>query len=153
MNDDASMMVLYAVRNKNGQYFRAKGFGGGGDTWVDELRKARIYPRIGPARATVTYFALHHPSFCVPDLVELHITKVVAVQEVDRVKKSAQKKEEQAARWHAKQAQIDLARAEQKKREADDELERLRRAALRADTNKILRMADAAAVRKTSGGV
>ena len=117
--DGPPQLVLYAVRNKDGQYFRAKGYGGYGDTWVDELKKARIYAKIGPARGTVTWFANHHPKYGIPQIVELRVTEVFALNETERVKKSmdrkAKKKAEYARRhaeWEAEQAQKNLAEAQ-----------------------------------------
>jgi len=79
---------LYAVRNAEGQWFRSKGYGGYGKTWVDEFRKARVYNAIGPARQQVTFFAKNYPEFGVPDLVELTVTSVTALDESDRVAKA-----------------------------------------------------------------
>ena len=120
------LLVMYAVRNKDGQYFRAKGYGGYGETWVDALSKARIYPRPAQARSRVTYFAEHFPSFGVPELVELRVTEIVALNESTRVKKSQQKKAAKRARWAENQAKSDLERAERKMKEAQAEIDRLR---------------------------
>ena len=50
-----SALIMYAVRNRDGQYFRAKGYGGSGESWIEGLARARIYPRPGPARQVVTF--------------------------------------------------------------------------------------------------
>ena len=84
-------LVLYAVRNKDGWYFRAKG-GGLRGNWVDSLKKARIYSKPGPARAQVTFFANNYPKYGVPELVELRVTEVVTLNEDVRVKKSMNRK-------------------------------------------------------------
>ncbi len=55
------MPTLYLVRNKEGKYFRTKGYGGHGKSWVDGMETAKIYGKIGPARATVTFFATNYP--------------------------------------------------------------------------------------------
>ena len=44
-------LELYVVRNKEGKYFRTKGYSGYGDTWVDDIQKAKVYPKIGQARS------------------------------------------------------------------------------------------------------
>ncbi len=49
-------MKLYVVRNAKGQFFRAVGYEGYGPSWVDELERAKFYPKIGPAKGRVTYF-------------------------------------------------------------------------------------------------
>ena len=117
--DGPPQLVLYAVRNRDRQYFWAKGRKGYGDTWVDELKMARIYAKIGPARGTVTFFANAYPQYGIPEIVELRVNEVVALQETARVKKSmdrkAKKKAEYARRhaeWEAEQAQKNLAEAQ-----------------------------------------
>ena len=82
------LMEFFAVRNRDGHYYRAKGYGGGGATWVTDLKKARIYARPGPARTQITYFATNHPDYGVPKLVRLMVTAVEEVDETARVNKS-----------------------------------------------------------------
>jgi hypothetical protein len=122
-----TLLVVYAVRNKEGRYFHAKGYGGCGSSWVDSLSKARIWPKSGPARAQVTFFATHYPKFGVPELVELHVTKVVAVDESERVRKSQQMGAERDARRAVREAQWKLERTQKQKKNADAEVERLKR--------------------------
>lgn len=125
---DEPLLVLYAVRNRDGKYFHAKGYGHCGATWVDDIKKARIYPRPGPARSRVTFFVTNYPSFGMPELVELHVTRVVALDEASRVQKSLQKMRTAEARREARQAKYDLERAERKMAEAQAEIDRLRKA-------------------------
>lgn len=54
-------IVLYAVKNQEGQWFRRKGYGGMGESWTDKFSAARVYQTIGGARGTVTWFAKHYP--------------------------------------------------------------------------------------------
>jgi hypothetical protein len=130
---DPTLLVLYAVRNRDGQYFRAKGYGGCGATWVDSLQKARIYPKPGPARRQVTFFATTYPSYGVPELVELHVKSVVAANETERVRKSIEKKAKAAAAWEERQAKRELERAQEKLDEAQREFERLKNAPKKAE--------------------
>jgi hypothetical protein len=89
---NSALLTLYAVQNKDGKWFRAKGYGGGGKTWVDELNGAKIYAKIGQARAQVTYFAKNHPSFGIPNLVALDVISArVLVDEIPRAKKAVDK--------------------------------------------------------------
>lgn len=78
-------LVFYAVMNGDGQFFRRKGYQGCGDTWVDDPLQARIYNRISPARACVSFFANHYPKFPTPYLVEIRPGEVVVVDEKERV--------------------------------------------------------------------
>lgn len=87
------LLKFYAVRNKEGLWFRAKGYGGSGESWVKEITRAKIYARSGGARGTVTFFAKAYPQYGVPDLVELHVTQTVVVDESVRVAKSIKKAE------------------------------------------------------------
>lgn len=82
-------LKLYAVRNKEGKWFRAKGQGGHGESWVDGLTTARIYGKIGPARATATFFSdpSRYPDYPPPDVVELILAQVVAVDQKERIDK------------------------------------------------------------------
>jgi hypothetical protein len=82
------LLVLYAVRNSRGEWFRAKGYQGRGETWVADMKSAKIYARPGPAKTQVTFFAKKFPELPVPELVELVVTEVRAVDQVARVKKA-----------------------------------------------------------------
>lgn len=120
-----ALLTMYAVRNQEGKFFRAKGYGGYGDTWVDDIEKAKIYPRIGQARSRVTFFANTYPQYGIPDLVELRVTEMIAVQEVKRVKKSQNRKEKYAADMKKKHAEWEKQRAEEKIAEGQETLRRL----------------------------
>jgi hypothetical protein len=120
-------MTMYAVRNKDGQYFHAKGYCGHGDTWVDSLKKARIYPKPGPARAQVTFFANKYPNFGVPELVELRITEVVVLDEEIRVKKSRDRKLKKVAELEKRNVKYRKERAEKQIADAQKTLETILR--------------------------
>jgi hypothetical protein len=120
-----TLVKMYAVRNREGKFYRAKGFGGSGASWVDTLAKARIYPRIGSARTQVTYFATNHPTYGIPTIVELHVTKMVTLQETERVKKAAEKRERAEAASKASWAKEEYSRAQQKLKDAQAELARI----------------------------
>lgn len=93
-------LEMFTVINNKGQYFRAKGYGGGGETWVDDIKKAKIYGKVGPARSLVTWFANHHPKYPTPKIGVLLATQCIIVDEsvrVNNAKVSKEKKELQAA--------------------------------------------------------
>lgn len=52
---EAGELRFYLVVNEDGMFFRNKGIDGYGNTWV-EIKNARVYNKIGPARACVTHF-------------------------------------------------------------------------------------------------
>lgn len=85
---ETPLLSLYAVRNRDGKWFRSKGYGGYGTSWVDDLKKARVYGKTGPARAQITYWANACPKFGIPDLVELRVTEMAVFSEEDRVQKA-----------------------------------------------------------------
>lgn len=93
------LISFYAVRNEQGKYFRSKGYCGYGDTWVDSLNNAKIYSKIGQARGRVTYFANNYPKFKIPQIVELQVTNVVAIDETARVKKAQENKAKADAKY------------------------------------------------------
>jgi len=77
---------FYAVRSKDGKWFRSKGYGGGGDSWVDDLTKAKIYSKPGPAKSQITFWGKYYPEFCVPDLVRITTGVCEYLDQTDRVK-------------------------------------------------------------------
>ena len=83
---------FYIIQNKEGKYFRAKGFGGYGNTWVEDVKNARVYQKIGQARSRVSFFANTYPEYGVPDILELTVTGVTVLDETSRVEKAAKAK-------------------------------------------------------------
>lgn len=119
-------LVLYAVRNSKGQFFRAKGFSGRGDSWVDDINKAKIYGKIGGARGTVTYFA-QNPEYPIPEIVKLTVTGMEVIDETARVKKVLDKKAKEEQERKARNAERDLELAKARLVTAQAELNRLQK--------------------------
>lgn len=117
-------LVLYVVRNSNGQYFRAKGFNGYRESWVNDINKAKIYGKIGSARSTVTYFA-QNPKSPVPDIVKLTVTEMEVIDEKDRVQKVLDKKAKEEKERKARDAERQLKEAQARFDAAQAELKRL----------------------------
>ena len=90
---------FYAVRSKDGKWLRSKGYGGGGESWVTDITKAKIYGKIGPARAQVTFWAKNYPDFGIPDIVHISTGKCHILDESDRVKKAIAKIAKDEAQW------------------------------------------------------
>jgi len=120
-------LVLYAVRNSDGQYFRAKGYGGGGNTWVDDINKAKIYGSTGGARGTITWFANNFPSYPTPDLIKLTVTGIEVMDEKGRVEKAKQKKGEAELKRAKQRYDNELKEAERKLAEAQERVKQLKR--------------------------
>ena len=88
-------LELYVVRNQEGKYFHSKGYGGYGNQWVDEFKRARIYAKIGPARSQVSFWATNYPKYGTPVIIVLTVTASKVLQEDDRVKKAAIKRKKE----------------------------------------------------------
>ena len=55
--ENKETIKLYIIQNKENKYFRAKGFSGHGDSWIDNIQSAKVYTKIGSAKRQVTYWA------------------------------------------------------------------------------------------------
>jgi len=118
-------LKFYAVQNSEGKYFRRKGYGGYGETWVDEPHQARIYTKIGQARSIVTFFANHYKNYPVPSLVEIIPGTINVLSETDRVQKAVNKKKKELAASQLRQRQYELERAQKQLEEAQDKINKL----------------------------
>jgi hypothetical protein len=121
------ILVLYAVRNSKGGYFRAKGYSGSGATWVDDINKAKIYGKTGGARGTITWFANNHPKYPTPDLIKLTVTSIEVMDEASRVKKAKEKKIKAEAAQAEREAKRKLAEAERDLERAKQRLKDLKK--------------------------
>lgn len=108
-----SEFKLYVVRNAEGMFFRAKGYGGSGESWVDSLDRAKIYGRIGPARGVVTWYANNVKDYPVPTLVEIPINteQFVVLDESQRIAKSQERKRTEKGRRDLYDKKSELERA------------------------------------------
>ena len=116
-------LLLYAIRNSKGEYFRAKGRDGyGKKSWVPDLIDAKLYAKVSQARARITYFANNNPQkLPVPELIEFKAVEERVIDETDRVRDAKRKKELEVenrkkaqAKWELEQAQKQLAAAQAK---------------------------------------
>lgn len=82
---------FYAVRSQDGKWYRSKGYGGYGDSWVDDITKAKIYSKPGPAKAQVTFWAKNYPEYGVPYLVKITTGVCEYLDQTDRVTDTIQK--------------------------------------------------------------
>jgi hypothetical protein len=116
---------FFAVRNKDGKYFRNAGFGGIGN-WNDDIKKAKIYPQIGGARGRVTWFAKYYPEFGVPDIIKITANQAVVINESERVDRAIKKKEERELNRQKEQAKRKLKAAEDEFARASKNLQKLK---------------------------
>lgn len=85
-------LTFYVVRNLEGRYFRRKGYGGGGDTWVADIERARVYAKIGSARAVVSFFVSKYPQFGTPEILVMKAQLFEVLNETERVQKAIESK-------------------------------------------------------------
>ena len=116
-------LTFYIVMNAEGLFFRAKGYGGYGETWVADVTKAKVYQKIGQARSRVSFFANTYPGYGVPSILELAVTGTKVLDESIRVAKAAKakaraelKRKEDHLKWERdtiarKQADLDKDKA------------------------------------------
>ena len=120
-------MNLYVVRNREGKFFRAIGYGGSGANWVDSLEKAKFYPKIGQAKSRVTYFTQEWPDYGTPDILEftLDVTQAKVIDMTETTKKSIARIERRNLQREAnyRQYEIETLRSEQAR--IREKLERL----------------------------
>lgn len=82
-----TILDLFVVKTESGKYFRAKGYNGSGQTFVDDLKKARLYTRLGPARSCVTYFKNYNKMKL--EIVQLLVTGEQVFDDSVRITKQA----------------------------------------------------------------
>lgn len=122
MDGDGLTITLYAIRNSNGEWFRAKGRDGHSKkTWNVDLIDAKLYTKLSQARARVTFFANNYKNFPVLELVEFQAIQVKVIDETQRVISVQHKKQLEVenrkkshAEWELKQAQAALDEAQAK---------------------------------------
>ena len=65
------VLEFFVVRSSSGQFFRSKGQSYSRSSWVADIRDAKVYTKIGPAKAQATWWTKNFPDFGVPDVVVL----------------------------------------------------------------------------------
>lgn len=81
---------FYAVRSQDGKWLRSKGYGGSGESWVEDITKAKIYSKPGPAKAQITFWAKNYPKFGIPDLVKITTGVCEYLDQTERVNETIQ---------------------------------------------------------------
>lgn len=106
---EETVLILYAVQNYEGKFFKAKGYSRYGESWVDNIQKARIYPNISPAKACVTYFAKHNPyDLPIPEILELVVVQAQIIDQNKTVSEINSKKESKSKNSQLKKLQNEL---------------------------------------------
>lgn len=104
-------LEFYVVRNKEGKFLRAKGYNGYGDSWVSDLKRAKVYTKKGGASGQITWWATHYPEYGIPDLIPLTATMGEPIDQTERISKVKQKKELENAKYELWKAQNEVKSA------------------------------------------
>lgn len=108
-------MKIYVIKSKDGKYFRAKGYNSyNSDSWVDDLDRARIYTKIGPAKSQVTFWYNNYPEYGCPDILEFELVNPT-ILDMEKLTKKAINKIKQRnvqAEIRANQLKIDSLNAQ-----------------------------------------
>lgn len=89
-----SKLEFYMLMS-NDKFFRTKGYNGYGESWIDDIKKAKVWTRIGPARSAQTFFSDQKylsKGFPIPTIVKLTPLGVEMIDDTDRIKKAQVKK-------------------------------------------------------------
>lgn len=121
-------MKLYVVRNKEGKFFKNKGYGGYGSNWKDNLDQAKFYPKIGQAKSRCTFFAKAYPKFGVCEILEfdLNVGDANVINVEADVAKSIKKAEEKELERQRKNKEWEIERLQREKQSISQRLNRLR---------------------------
>jgi len=113
------VIELYAVRRvSDGLYYRP---GDHYEKWV-ELKRAKVYPRIGPAKAAVTSWAGYGTK---TNLVRLLVTEVRVIDLTEDIQKAKLTKERKLKRQEIRSKQDKIERLEKQKLELEEQLTKL----------------------------
>lgn len=99
-------LTFYIVKSQDGKYLRTTGFGGNGEHWVSDIKKAKVWNKIGPAHSQVTWWSNAYPDFGIPMVIPLVATPGEPIDQTDRVKKAqktAKLKDLNNSLWRAQQ--------------------------------------------------
>lgn len=119
-------LQFFAVRSKDGKWLRAKGYSGSGESWVTDISKAKIYGKIGPARAQVTFWSKHYPEYKIPEIVRFNVLTGEILNEEDRVKESIRKKKIEEENRKARRLQNEIKYREEQLEIHKQELKKLK---------------------------
>ncbi len=87
-------LKFYAIRNPDGKWLRKSN----DPSWTDDINKARIYNRIGPARGRLTYLAGNCRGFQA-ELVEFEAGPPVVIDESVRIGAAIERRAKWDRRW------------------------------------------------------
>lgn len=115
-------MTLYAIRNKDGKWFKEKGRKGSALSWTDSIQKAKLFSKMGQAKSKVSFFVNKYPELGEPEIVELYVSMSKVIFESHKVGRVHNKRAESQAEYAKKLAEIKLDMAEKALEEVTEKL-------------------------------
>ena len=103
---------VYVLRNGDHEFFRSKGYGGYGKSWVKDIKDAKMYPKLGSARRQVTWWSNNFPEYGIPNILRLEAKIAEVIDDSDRVNKSKDAKAKREREYEIRQKERDLASAQ-----------------------------------------
>jgi len=73
------LLILFAIRNKKGEWYRSKVMDGHSNNWTEDLDKARIYTKLGPARSVRTKWHKKYPELGKFDVIALKVAELTVL--------------------------------------------------------------------------
>lgn len=130
---DINSIAFFVVQNSEGKFFRRKGYGGHGDTWVDGLATARVWTKISGARSIVTFFANHYLNYPPPKIVKLTVAATEIIDETERIAAARAKKQKKLERREIWLAEQNLKKAKEEFNRAKEKYEQEQKRANRGN--------------------
>lgn len=118
-------LKLYLVRNNDGKYFRSKGYGGYGSSWVDSIEDAKFYTKESTAKGRVTWWAKNYPAYGVPEIVVLEAVIADVKKQEERVKKAKDKEQYLKDTKHIREEKRKIRDAKKELEKAEERLRQL----------------------------
>lgn len=119
-------LTFFLIRNQEGKFFRAKGFSGHGQSWVEDVRDAKVYQKLGQARSRVTFFANNYPEYGIPEILTITAVNAVVLQETKRVAKAIQKKQDKELAREQQRIKWEQDRLDSQQKKLDAQKDKLK---------------------------
>ncbi len=119
-------LTFYVIRNEEGKYYKTyKNYSRAG--WVEDIASARIYAKESMPRGKVTVYSNQNPKEPIPEIVEMKVGEVKVIDQKARVAQAKLKKAHEVAERKKFERTWELKAAQERLREAEREIERLKR--------------------------
>ncbi len=129
IDNNKVILTFYVVKSDDGKYFRNRGWNGSGSvydkSWVDDIKNAKFYTKIGQARSRVTFWKKNYPEYPTPQIIELQVTRQVVIDETERVKKTIKKQKENELKAEKERKERDIKRLQEQQEKIAQDLQNL----------------------------